>query len=143
VYQTPFKSSYIEVDHNNYVWLANGSLWRMSPRPNFALEPHPQLWLMTPDDVRSGTIKVISIGGYDEMVTLAIDGLPAAVSAAIEPNPVSPGENAALKLTAASAPLGDYDLTLTGTTSALSHERPFRLAIVDQVYDVILPFVPR
>jgi len=143
VYQTPFKSRYIEVDQNNHIWLADGSLWRMSPRPDFRLELHPPLWLMTPDDTRSVTIKVVPAGGYDEMVTLAISGLPPAVSAAIDPNPLSPGEQATLKLTTAAAPLGDYELTVSGTSSSLSHERPFRLAIVEQVYDMIFPIVAR
>ena len=143
VYQTTVTSGYIEVDENNHVWLANSSLWRMSPQPDFTLELHPQLWLMTPDDIQTGTIEVGDIEGYDELVTLEIGGLPPSVSATIDPNPLSPGEKATLKLTTAAAPLGDYELLLNGTSSSSSNERPFKLAIVEQVYDMIFPVVAR
>jgi hypothetical protein len=141
VYQTAVYSDYIEVDQNNHVWLANGALWRMSPRPGFALEVHPHLWLMTPNDVRTGSIAVVDSAGFAEAVSLAIDGLPAGVAATIEPNPVLPGEKATLTLTAAAAPLGAYDLMISGNSRFLAHERPFRLAVVERVYEMDLPLV--
>lgn len=68
---------------------------------------------MTPDAVCKGTIAVVDVTGFDETVTLAIDGLTAGVAATIDPNPVLPGENATLTLTAVAAPLGNSRLEIT------------------------------
>jgi hypothetical protein len=143
IYETAVTSDYIEVDENNHVWLADGALWRMSPEPDFDLRIQPGLWLMTADDVQTGRIEVAGIEGFNEAVTLSISGLPAGVSATITPNPVAPGETASVQITTAAAPLGDYDVLLKGAAGAVVHERPFRLAVVAQVYEMILPVVAR
>ena len=90
-----------------------------------------------------GTIEVVDIEGFDEAVTLSISGLPAGVSATIDPNPLLPGGNTALQITTAGATLGDYDLMISGDSGSVVHERPFRLAVVEKVYEMILPVVAR
>ena len=45
--------------------------------------------------------------------------------------------------TAVGAPLGEYDLLLSGNSNSLAHERPFRLMVVEQVYDMLLPVMAR
>jgi hypothetical protein len=76
-------------------------------------------------------------------VTLSISGLPAGVSAAIDPNSVPSGEHATLTLTTAATPLGEYELLVEGDAGSKVHERPFGLAVVEQVVDMILPLIAR
>jgi hypothetical protein len=115
----------------------------MTLKPDFQLEVRPQTWLMTADDHQSGVITVGAIEGFSDMVTLAIDGLPTGVSATLEPNPVPAGTRATVRLTTAGALLGDYEVRIRGSATASEHEQRFTLAVVDQVYDTVLPVIAR
>lgn len=143
VFETPVTSDTIEVDENNHVWLADGALWRLSRRPDFALQIHPHLWLMTAEDEQRGRIQVTAIEGYGEPVTLSVNGLPDGVAATIEPKPVVPGAQATLHLTASGAVLGDYDLLLKGDSASMGHEWSFKLTVAETVHDMILPVIAR
>lgn len=84
--------------------------------PDFTIgSDSPSQAVCAPDS----TIYPIEIGaqqGYDEPVTLATSNLPAGVTASFSTNPVTPGSNSDLTLTAdASVAAGSYDITVTGT----------------------------
>ena len=64
------------------------------------------------------TIEVGSQSGFSAPVTLSTSALPAGVTAAFVPNPVVPGGNAVLTLTASAAAVaGTYPITVEGAAS--------------------------
>jgi len=76
------------------------------------------------------TATVTGLYDFTEPVQLTLSGLPAGVTAAIAPNPVTPSGTAAITLTTAlTAPLGTHALTLTGTGGGRSHNIPFTLVV--------------
>jgi ligand-binding sensor domain-containing protein len=143
VYQAPVDSGFIEVDEHNNVWLtADGSLWRMSPRPDFDLELQPQfLWYIPADGTRLVATNVVGFNGFIEPVTLTVEGLPAGVSATVEPNPMPPGGQATLLLTSAAAALGEYEGTIQGHSNFWTRQQSFKLVVVERVYDAFLPLI--
>lgn len=143
VYETPTSADYVEVDTNNHVWLADGALWRMSPEPGFSIEIGPAAWFMTPNSSRSGLIQIKSSEGYQERVTLAASGLAEGVRAEIVPETVMAGETAVLTLTAENAALTEGIVTITGLSGTLTGQRTFKLTVVEEVTDMMLPLVAR
>ncbi len=143
VYETPTTADFVEVDENNHVWLADGALWRLSPEPDFSIEIGPATWFMAPNSSRSSLIQVKSSEGYQETVTLAVSDLPDGVTAQIVPETVIAGEMAVLTLTTEDAALADGAVTITGVSGSLTRQQSFKLAIVDEVHDMLLPFVTR
>ncbi|NCF65791.1 MAG: hypothetical protein GWP61_07445 [Chloroflexi bacterium] len=139
VYSTPVKPEYIEVDQNNHVWLADSVLWRMSPQPDFAIGVAPSLWMMSQNNTRNGTVKINSIEGYTEAVQVTVEDLPSGVTAKIDPNPLLAGETAVLTLTTTGAALGNYSLTVSGTSASFQHSGPLELAVVEKVFDMLVP----
>ena len=70
----------------------------------------------------SGTnyVNVTPLYGFTGSVSLAVSGLPSGVTASFAPNPTT-GGNVALTLTASStASLGQYNVTVTGTSGSLT-----------------------
>lgn len=63
-------------------------------------------------------VEVIAEGGFNQPVTLAATGLPAAASASFAPNPVSPGTTSTLTIaTGTATPPGSHAITVNGTAA--------------------------
>jgi uncharacterized membrane protein len=79
----------------------------------------------------SGTnyVSVNSLNGFTGSVTLSASGLPSGVTASFSPNPTT-GYNNTLTLTASSsAAVGQYNVTITGKSGALTETTTFALTI--------------
>ena len=67
--------------------------------------------------------------GFTGSVTLAVTGLPSGVTASFSPNPIATGSSV-LTLTASStATLGQYNVTITGTSGALTASTPLNVTV--------------
>lgn len=92
-YTTPIGEegiSAIEVDSNNHVWVIyQSSLWRMSAKPDFLLDP--TFWLVAPGHTYSRSIRVGSSEGYRQIVGLEVAGLSEDFEVTFEPESVAAG----------------------------------------------------
>jgi hypothetical protein len=143
-YLLPFRREAVrslEVDANNHVWVvADGSLWRLSAKADFRLQPHALL--LAPGVTRRQHLPVSSVGGYDADVNLTSHSLPADLSGQIEPAIVRPGETFTLRFSAGvEMPLGTYAGTLLGVSGEISHTVGITIAVASTVYDQLLPVV--
>ena len=78
----------------------------------------------------TATVAVGQSNGFSNPVSLAISGLPSNVSAALGYNPVTPPNVSQLTITADRiASVGDYALTVSGTSGSLYHEYNLGLSI--------------
>jgi hypothetical protein len=81
---------------------------------------------------RSGgtTVTLVRRVNFTDPVTLSVTGLPAGVTAAFAPNPVT-GDSSQLTLTVGAAAVpGDYNLTVNGTATAGNQHTEFGLRVV-------------
>ena len=74
-------------------------------------------------EIGSYTVQVIPINGFTGNVTLSVTGTPAGAIATFNPPVVTGGSGSTVLMiaTGLSTPIGKYNLTLTGTSGALSH----------------------
>ena len=141
-FDTPIKNSTIEVDRNNHVWLNDGgTLWRMSPKPDFDISSGPSAWFMMSSESRTGNIIAVDISGYAEEIALSASDLPPGISVKIVPVVVHAGKTAELTLTSEDVPLGEYTFTIRGTSGEKSRSRTVKLIVVDEVHTRNLPLV--
>jgi uncharacterized membrane protein len=63
-------------------------------------------------------IYVNSEYGFSSAVTLAVSGLPSGVTGSFSPNPTKNGTSTLTLQASASAPLGEYNITVTGTSGS-------------------------
>lgn len=133
----------IEIDSNNHVWVIyQSSLWRMSAKPDFLL--NPTFWLVAPGYTYSRSIRVGSIEGYRQIVGLEVAGLSEDFEVTFEPESVDAGSSVALTITVApSTTLGVYSATLIGTSDGITHTSAITLSVVSQIFDIYLPLVIR
>ncbi len=134
----------IEVDRYGHVWMvADGVLWRLSPRPEFSLDAVSQLWLLQPGNSSSQRLTLATVEGFNLPVTLSVTGLSAGVTAEVVPNPAPAGEVVMLTLSAgAAAPLGRTEATLLATSPTTSHTLLMTVAVLPQVHTRYLPLTP-
>jgi len=70
----------------------------------------------------SYTATVTAVGGFTGAVSLGVSGLPTGVTASFNPTSITSSGSSTLSVsTLASAPPGNYTLTLTGTSGSLTH----------------------
>jgi hypothetical protein len=73
-------------------------------------------------EIGSVTVQVIPINGFTGSVTLSVTGVPAGATASFNPQVVTGGSGSTvLTIATGFAPVGKYNLTLTGTSGAISH----------------------
>jgi hypothetical protein len=140
-FKMPSYAAPVEVDKLNRVWLASGTLWRMSPEPDFALEIGPATWFMTSNNSRTGQILVRSNEGYVGTIELTLGDLPQGIEGLISPQQLEAGETAVLQLTSENAPLGETTVMILGSSVDFERQGAFRLAVVEDVGEVLLPVV--
>jgi len=98
------------------------------PPPSFTLSDNPGSLSITQGSSGAATISVTPSGGFNGNVAFAVTGLPAGVTATF--NSASAPSSTSLTLSAgAGAPLGASNLTITGTSGALSATTALALTI--------------
>ncbi len=104
------------------------------PTPNFSVSVAPATVSVAQGASVSTTVTVSSQNGFASAVTLSAAGLPAGVTAAFVPNPVTPPANGStsstLTLTAsATATTGTFAVTISGVSGALTRTAPLTLTV--------------
>ena len=106
------------------------ALLSVSLHPGFTLAITPAEQSVFQGQLAVYATTITGLYDFTEPVQLTLSGLPAGVTAAIAPNPVTPSGTAAITLTTAlTAPLGTHALTLAGTGGGRSHTSPLTLTI--------------
>jgi len=106
------------------------ALLSVSLHPGFTLAITPAEQSVFQGQLAVYATTITGLYDFTEPVQLTLSGLPAGVTAAIAPNPVTPSGTAAITLTTAlTAPLGTHALTLTGTSGGRSHNILFTLVV--------------
>lgn len=135
----------LAVDANQHIWLlADGALWRVSPPADFQLTAQPNFWLVGLGASRHGRIIVTGQEGFNAAVTLTLSGLPSGVTATLSPNPIHPGNEVTVTMTAApETALGFYPVTLIGASTNLTHTTALTVAVVTAVFAEHLPIITK
>lgn len=95
---------------------ATSSLTLTVSAPSFQLSDYSSLQLGQGSST-TNYVSVNALYGFTGNVTLAVSGLPSGVTASFSPNPVSGNLSSVLTVQASStAPVGQYTLTITGTS---------------------------
>ncbi|HXJ06002.1 MAG TPA: fibronectin type III domain-containing protein [Candidatus Acidoferrum sp.] len=90
--------------------------------PDFSLSFTPSAQSVAPGNSTSFTVTVTSGTGFSGSVAFSVTGLPAGAAAAFNPATVTTSGSTTLTITtAASAPTGNFPLTVTGTSGSTSH----------------------
>lgn len=102
--------------------------------PDFGVAVSPASKTVQRGTSGSVTVTVSSTGGYSSSTSLSISGLPAGVTAAFSPNPVTPpaggSTTSTLTLTASgTATLGTFSLTVTGSDGAKTRSATLGLTV--------------
>ena len=106
-------------------------LLQVAPAPDFGGSLTPSSQQIIPGGSTSFSVNVSALNGFTGDVSLSVSGLPSDVTGSFSPNPVTGGSGSStLTLTAAnSTALGNYALTITGTSGSLSHNLPASLTV--------------
>ncbi len=99
---------------------------------DFSISLSPSSLTLKRGSKGSVTVNLAAVGG-NTSVTLSVSGLPPKTSASFTPNPVSvatSGSSSTLKISAnRSAPVGTYNVTVTGNNGTYSHSTLLTLSI--------------
>jgi len=112
-------------------------LLQLAPPADFGGSVTPSLQQIVPGGSTSFTVNVSALNGFTGDVSLSVSGLPSGVTGSFSPNAVTGGSGTStLTLTASSSvPLGNYSLTITGTSGSLSHSLPANLIVNSSLGD--------
>ena len=103
---------------------------RGSASADFTLAATPSSTSVTQGNSASYTVSVAAVGNFSGTVNLAVSGLPAGATAAFNPASLTAGKSAALTVsTTAGTPVGNYPLTITGTSGSLTHTAAVTLGV--------------
>ena len=101
------------------------------PPPDFTLSASPNSLSVVPGGGGTATITVAPVAGFTGNVALTVAGLPAGAAATISPDHITGGGTAQLDVsTSTAAAPGTSQLTLTGSSGALSHQATVALVVV-------------
>ena len=93
-----------------------------SVTPDFNLSAAPATQNACAGSDAAYTVTLNALNGFNSPVTLNATSLPAGTTAAFAPNPTTPPGSSTLTVgNTAAASAGTYNITLTGTSGALSH----------------------
>jgi hypothetical protein len=102
--------------------------------PDFTIGASPSSVTITQGGNGTSTITITSLNGFNSATTLTASGLPSGVTAAFNPNPVTPPANgnvtSTLTLTASgTATTGTATVTITGTSGSTVHSTTISLTV--------------
>src|SRR5204862_130740 len=87
---------------------------------------------LTPGGSTTYTATVTAANGFNGAVAFSVSGLPAGASASFSPASVNSSGNSTLSVsTSGSTPVGNYLLTITGTSGSLTHSDTVTLVVTD------------
>jgi len=99
--------------------------------PDFQISVSPTALSVLPGQSASYTVNVAALNGFASVVSLGISGAPSGVTTSLTPSSVTGSGTATLQITtAANAPLGNYTLTVTGTSGSVTHSANVSLSIL-------------
>ena len=97
---------------------------------DFSLNVEPSTVSVCQSAEAAATVAVSPVNGFSNPVTLSVSGAPADVSASLGYNPVTPPNVSQLTIAAdRKAAVGDYTLTVSGTSGSLYHEYNLGLSV--------------
>jgi hypothetical protein len=100
---------------------------------DFALTASPSIQNVTAGNATTYTINVNETNDYVNSVTLSVLGLPTGVTASFNPTSVIPASTSVLTLTTTSNTVnGTYNLTVQGTSGAVTRTTPITLTVTSQ-----------
>lgn len=114
-------------------WGPPTATWLEVAQPDFAVSAQPNSLALCPAAEADIAVRVTSVWGqYDAGVSLSVQGVPPAASAAITPTWVIPPASASLHLAlSAETPPNTYDLAVVGTGSAgVQRSAPVALSVL-------------
>jgi hypothetical protein len=101
-----------------------------TPNPDFALSASPPSQTVVAGSGTSYTVAVVPSNGFNGNVSLSVSGLPSATGAAFNPTSVVGSGSSTLSInTATNTPPGNYALTVTGTSGALTHTATVAISV--------------
>jgi hypothetical protein len=93
-----------------------------SSTPDFTLSTMPNSSTVSNGSSTNSTVSVGATNGFNSAINLSVSGLPAGVTASLNPTTVTPGASATLSVSAsASTPPGNSMLSITGASASLTH----------------------
>jgi hypothetical protein len=88
----------------------------------------------------STSVYVSDVNGFNSAVTLSVSGLPSGVTATFSPNPTTVYSNQLTFNVASSVPVGQYPLTITGTSGSLTQTTTMTLTVGVPSFTLYAPF---
>jgi hypothetical protein len=98
------------------------------PAPNFSLGASPNTLTIAQGAGRTSTVTLTPSHGFIGNVTLAATGLPSGVTAGFSPNPMTSSSTATIAA-AMNTVVGNYNVTLTGTSGGLTRTASLALTV--------------
>ena len=95
---------------------------------DFSISASPGTVVTRTNSTALYTVSVTPSGGFSGNVTLSVSGVPGGASGSFSPNPIA-GGSSTLSVSTGSAAIGNYTLTITGTSGVLSHSTSVSLKI--------------
>ena len=100
------------------------------PPPDFTLTASPSSQTVTAGGSTTYTASVSPVNSFSGSVTFTVSGLPAGASGAFNPTSVTGSGSSTLSIsTSTSTVAGTYPLTITGTSSGLTHTAGVTLVV--------------
>lgn len=127
--------SFVLDPYLNEIQLTMCDVTLLCPSPDFSMSASPALLTMQQGRLTTSTITVRSMNGFDQSVQLSVSGASSGVAAALSSSQVTPpvGGSVTSTLTVvldSTATLGDYTLTVIGTTGTSIHVASISLEII-------------
>ncbi|MEO7803026.1 MAG: S8 family serine peptidase [Actinomycetota bacterium] len=89
--------------------------------PDFSLSVSPPSKTVSPGESGNYSIAVGRVGGHSSDVSLSVTGVPASTTAAFSPDLVTGSSSSLTVTTTRATAVGTYQLTITGSSGALTH----------------------
>ena len=128
---------------DNRVWFtADGTLWRLSPKPDFDLSAIQGVWPVTPGSEVSYRFPLRTVDGFNLPVTLEAVGLPSEITASFAPNPVIPGSVVTMTVeTNAAATPGNFPASILARSNVISHTLETAITVFPETQTLWLPML--
>jgi hypothetical protein len=99
---------------------------------DFSMSLPPQPLQILPTDLENYTLTVGSINQFDQIVNLTCGGLPAGATCSILDTPINVGDPpGVVTVQTQSVPVGNYQLTVTGSSPPITHTLTAQLQVSD------------
>ena len=115
---------------NIFFDINNANITINSGTPTFELDVVPVNVTFCPNASNTVAVKVNSILGYSQPVTLTVSNMPSGVTYSFSVNPVMPGQNSILSISNNSASVGLSNIQITGISGAIVKNSTFGLNIL-------------